>query len=96
MQNVNVPFFMLRWDQCSFHKKRAGTACTELVFLHHVAYAGHSVSGRETSIHYFSCLDGTGTDSLKSAPGDPTPRDGNRLGSGRVEQLPARQQRGYG
>jgi hypothetical protein len=31
-QNVDTLFFMLGWDQCSFHKKRARTHYVKLVF----------------------------------------------------------------
>jgi hypothetical protein len=32
--------FMLRWDQYRFDKKRTGTRCAKLVFLHSVGSAG--------------------------------------------------------
>jgi hypothetical protein len=31
-RNINALFFMLRWAQSSFHKKRAGTHYIEFVF----------------------------------------------------------------
>jgi hypothetical protein len=36
-------FFMLRWDQCSSHKKHVGASYVDLVLLHPVGYAGHVV-----------------------------------------------------
>jgi hypothetical protein len=59
---------MIGWTRCSFHKKHAGTCDAKLVLLHPWGSAGHIVhSGHELSMHYFSCLGGTGTDSRKSA-----------------------------
>jgi hypothetical protein len=50
-------------------KKQFRTRYAELVFLHPVGSEGdvvHSgVSGRETSMHNFSCSGGTGMDSTK-------------------------------
>jgi hypothetical protein len=44
-------FFLLRWDQHGFDKKRTGTCYDELVFLHMVGSVGHvyysSVSGAQ-------------------------------------------------
>jgi hypothetical protein len=42
-RNVGTLFFILRWDQCGFHKKRVGTCYAELVFLHSVGSVGHVV-----------------------------------------------------
>jgi hypothetical protein len=42
-RNVEPPFFMLRWSQCSFYKKRAGTYYTEIVFSNLVGYVSHVV-----------------------------------------------------
>jgi hypothetical protein len=71
--NVDALFFMLWWVRCSFLKKCAETCYAELAFLHKVGYIGHIVhfgeSGRETSVHYFSCPVGTCTDWTKSAMG---------------------------
>jgi hypothetical protein len=61
---------MLGWAWCGLHKKRAETRYVELVFLRPVESVGQAVHpGRETSMHYFSCLGGTDTDSIKSASG---------------------------
>jgi hypothetical protein len=53
------------------------TSYNDLCVLHRVGSAGHivdfSASGRKTSKHYFSCLGGTCTDFIKSAPGHVTP-----------------------
>jgi hypothetical protein len=42
-QNIDVLFFMLRWDLFGFHKKRAGTRYDEHVFLHPVRFVGRLV-----------------------------------------------------
>jgi hypothetical protein len=39
-------FFMLGWDRCGFHKKRAQKHYAELVFLHPVESAGNVVLSR--------------------------------------------------
>jgi hypothetical protein len=76
MQNVDALFFMLGWDGYGFHKKRAGTRYAKHVFLHlvgSVSHVAHSVHpGRETLMHYLSCLGGTGLDSRKSTTGHVT------------------------
>jgi hypothetical protein len=63
--------FMLSWARYGFDKKLTGTHFSELVFLYPVGYVGHVVHsvrlGIETSLHYFSCLGGTGVVSIKSA-----------------------------
>jgi hypothetical protein len=41
--NVDALFFMLRWAQCNFRKKRAGTCYVELVFLYLMGFGGHEV-----------------------------------------------------
>jgi hypothetical protein len=68
--NINALFFLLEWDEYGFYKMRDGTPYTKLVFLHPMGYAGRVVHvvrpRRETSMHYFSCLGGTGTDSKNS------------------------------
>jgi hypothetical protein len=43
LRNLDTVFFVLRWVQRSFHKKRVGRCCTKLVFLHLVGSAGHIV-----------------------------------------------------
>jgi hypothetical protein len=42
-QNINVLFFMLRWDWCRFNKKHAGTLHAKHVFWHPGGSAGHVV-----------------------------------------------------
>jgi hypothetical protein len=42
-QNVDALFLMLGRAQSSFHKKRAGTCYTELVFLNTMRCVGHVV-----------------------------------------------------
>jgi hypothetical protein len=72
VRNNNTLFFMLWWDRYGFDIKRAETCYADLVFLQPVGSACHVVhsgaSGGETSTHFFSCSDGTGTDLSKSAP----------------------------
>jgi hypothetical protein len=40
-RNIDVLYFMLRWDRIRIHKKRAGTRYTELMFVHLVGSGGH-------------------------------------------------------
>jgi hypothetical protein len=42
-RNDDALFFMLGWDQCSFHKKCVRTRYVKLVFLHSMRHAGHVV-----------------------------------------------------
>jgi hypothetical protein len=42
-RNVDVLFFMLRWDRYKFNKKCARTRYTELVFQHPVGPAAQEV-----------------------------------------------------
>jgi hypothetical protein len=64
-------FFMLRWDQCSSHKKHVGASYVDLVLLHPVGYAGHvvhcGVSGAQIVNALFFLLGWAGTDSRRSA-----------------------------
>jgi hypothetical protein len=69
VRNIDALLFMLVWDRYGFHQKRLRTHYAELEFLHPVGSTGHVVHpGRETSMHYFSCSGGTGTDFTKSVP----------------------------
>jgi hypothetical protein len=67
----------LGYDWFGFHKKHTGTRYAKLLFLHAVGFAGHVVHfggpGRQTSMHYFLCLGGTGTVSIERASGHVTP-----------------------
>jgi hypothetical protein len=68
---------MLGWAWCGFHKKHARTHNAKLVFFIQwdlwVSYCVLVCLGRETSsMHYFSCLSGTGTDSTESGLGHVT------------------------
>jgi hypothetical protein len=40
-RNVDALFFMLLWDRYGFEKKRVGTSCAELMFLHSLRSTGH-------------------------------------------------------
>jgi hypothetical protein len=63
-------FFMLGWDQYGFQKKPVGTRYAEHVFLLLMRYVGLVVHlGHETSMHYFTCSGGTGSDCTKSTSG---------------------------
>jgi hypothetical protein len=68
---------MLGWDPNGFHKKHARARYAERVFLHPLGSSVHvvdsGVSGRGTSMHYFSCAGGTGKDSTKVKLGHVTP-----------------------
>jgi hypothetical protein len=44
--NIHTLFFIHGWEWYGFHKKRAGTHCAEIVFLHLVGSAGHVVHSR--------------------------------------------------
>jgi hypothetical protein len=70
-QNIDALFFMLVWDWYGFQKKCAGTHYAKLVFCIRcdpwVTYCIAVHPGCETSMQYFSCSCGTGTDSRKIA-----------------------------
>jgi hypothetical protein len=76
-QNVDALFFMLGWDWCGFHKRVSGLVTSNLCFSirwdMRVKYGIDVRLGRETSMHYFSCSGGTGTDSTKNKSGHLTP-----------------------
>jgi hypothetical protein len=42
-RNIDTLFFMPRWDQYGFDKKRIGTRYAELLFLHPVGSVGDVV-----------------------------------------------------
>jgi hypothetical protein len=69
---------MLRWARCRSYQKRAGTCYAKLVVLHLSGSVGHVVrfgaSGRETSAHYFLCLDRSGVDPTKTTVGQVMPK----------------------
>jgi hypothetical protein len=70
-QNIDALFFVLVLDWYGFQKKCAGRRYAKLVFCIQcdpwVTYCIAVHPGCETSMHYFSCSGGTGTDSRKIA-----------------------------
>jgi hypothetical protein len=76
-QNINAPFFMLRWAQCSFHKNHTGTRHFEHVFLHPIGSGFHVVNSgvsRPQNIDTLFLCSTLGTDSTKSVLEHITPK----------------------
>jgi hypothetical protein len=49
-RNVDVLFFMVRWDRYGLHTKRPETHYSELMFLHPVGYAGNVVHSLDSGV----------------------------------------------
>jgi hypothetical protein len=71
-RNVDTLFLMPVRAPCGSHRRHVETRCTKLVSLHLMRSVGHVVysvrPGRQTLMHYFSCLCGPCVDPIKSAP----------------------------